>query len=90
MLFDPATSLVYSTNDDIINQATIDVKGEYGMNYDQFRSKVSKKKTLWAPLNVNDFQPDHVQNHAWHTTFGVTQEKIARTAQQNARGKWKC
>jgi hypothetical protein len=56
MLFDPATSLVYSTNDDIIDQATIDAKGEYGMNYDQFKSKVSEKKTLWAPLNVNDFQ----------------------------------
>jgi hypothetical protein len=56
MMFDPATSLVYSTNEDIIDQATVDASGEYGMNYDQFRTKVSEKKTLWAPLNVNDFQ----------------------------------
>ena len=56
LLFDPATSLVYSTNDDIVDQATIDSSGEYGMSYDQFKWRVSDKKILWVPLNVNDFQ----------------------------------
>jgi hypothetical protein len=56
LLFDPATSLVYSTNDDIIDQATIDASGEHGMTYDQFKGRVSDKKILWVPLNVNDFQ----------------------------------
>jgi hypothetical protein len=32
LLFDPATSLVYSTNDDIVDQATINSSGEYGMS----------------------------------------------------------
>ena len=62
-MFDPATLLVYSTNDNI-DQATIDAKGEYGMSYNQFRSKVSEKKTLWAPLNVNDFQTTFRTMHA--------------------------
>jgi len=56
LVFDPATSLTYSTNEDIVDQATVDASGEHGMTYSEFKGKVNERKILHVPTSVNDFE----------------------------------
>jgi hypothetical protein len=56
LVFDPATSLTYSTNEDIVDQATVDASGEHGMSYTEFKGKVNERKILHVPTSVNDLE----------------------------------